>query len=117
MEQMGAVSYVERILVNEVENRQHVYLYLEGDCWCAYERSAYYLAQLNLPIQLQREVIKDGYDVILLKASVPVNCLDISQGGNMTLKRFGETDVEFKLLSDIYGFSEWKASQLNTFSA
>lgn len=117
MEQMGAVSIVEKILVNEVENKQHVYLYLEGDNWCAYERSAYYLAQLNLPIQLQCEIVRDGYDVILLKACVPMNFLDMSKDSNMTLKRFGETDVEFKLLSDIYGFPEWKMSQLNVLSA
>lgn len=33
---------VESILLNEVDNEKFVYLYLEGDNWCAYERSAYF---------------------------------------------------------------------------
>ena len=33
---------VESILLNEVDNEKFVYLYLEGDNWCAYDRSAYF---------------------------------------------------------------------------
>ena len=38
---MKQASDVESILLNEVDNKKYVYLYLEGDTWCAYERSAY----------------------------------------------------------------------------
>lgn len=41
MEQASDV--VELVLPHEVDNPNNVYLYLEGDAWCAYERSAYYL--------------------------------------------------------------------------
>ena len=40
MEQASDV--VELVLPHEVDNPNNVYLYLEGDAWCAYERSAYY---------------------------------------------------------------------------
>ena len=45
MEQASDV--VELVLPHEVDNPNSVYLYLEGDAWCAYERSAYYLTQME----------------------------------------------------------------------
>lgn len=65
---MERIADVEKVLMNEIDNLHGVYLYLEGDSWCAYERSAYYLAKLNVPVILQKEVIREGYDVVLLKA-------------------------------------------------
>lgn len=44
---MERIVDVEKVLMNEIDNLHGVYLYLEGDSWCAYERSAYYLAKLN----------------------------------------------------------------------
>ena len=44
---MERIADVEKVLMNEIDNQHGVYLYLEGDSWCAYERSAYYLACLN----------------------------------------------------------------------
>ena len=41
---MERIADVEKVLMNEIDNQHGVYLYLEGDSWCAYERSAYYLA-------------------------------------------------------------------------
>ncbi len=64
---MERIADVEKVLMNEIDNLHGVYLYLEGDSWCAYERSAYYLAKLNVPVILQKEVIREGYDVVLLK--------------------------------------------------
>ena len=110
------VSYVEKILINEVGNRESIYLYLEEGHWCAYESSAYYLIQLNAPVQLKKEIIRDGFDVILLKATVPHTYMN-SSVTTMHLKSFGETDAEFKLSGSIEGFSEWKMSQLKSFSA
>ena len=46
MEQASDV--VELVLPHEVDNPNSVYLYLEGDAWCAYERSAYYLTQMEI---------------------------------------------------------------------
>ena len=50
MEQASDV--VELVLPHEVDNPNNVYLYLEGDAWCAYERSAYYLTQMEVPVVL-----------------------------------------------------------------
>lgn len=50
MEQASDV--VELVLPHEVDNPNSVYLYLEGDAWCAYERSAYYLTQMEVPVVL-----------------------------------------------------------------
>ena len=44
---MERIVDVEKVLMNEIDNLHGVYLYLEGDSWCAYERSAYYLAKLK----------------------------------------------------------------------
>ena len=70
---MERIVDVEKVLMNEIDNLHGVYLYLEGDSWCAYERSAYYLAKLNVPVILQKEVIREGYDVVLLKALFAVD--------------------------------------------
>ena len=61
MEQASDV--VELVLPHEVDNPNNVYLYLEGDAWCAYERSAYYLTQMEVSVVLKKEVIHDDYDV------------------------------------------------------
>nr|WP_293739039.1 hypothetical protein [uncultured Parabacteroides sp.] len=47
---MERIADVEKVLINEIDNQNGVYLYLEGNSWCAYERSAYYLARLNVPV-------------------------------------------------------------------
>ena len=78
---MERIADVEKVLMNEIDNLHGVYLYLEGDSWCAYERSAYYLAKLNVPVILQKEVIREGYDVVLLKALFAVDdmCLPLEK--------------------------------------
>ena len=54
MEQASDV--VELVLPHEVDNPNNVYLYLEGDAWCAYERSAYYLTQMEVPVVLKKDL-------------------------------------------------------------
>ena len=73
---MKQASDVESILLNEVDNEKYVYLYLEGDTWCAYERSAYYLA-MEFPVVLDKEIVHDGYEVILMKASFNVDKMQL----------------------------------------
>ena len=89
---MERIADVEKVLMNEIDNLHGVYLYLEGDSWCAYERSAYYLAKLNVPVILQKEVIREGYDVVLLKAlfiwilfGVNIRLLKLMQGNMLFL--------------------------------
>ena len=110
---MERIVDVEKVLMNEIDNLHGVYLYLEGDSWCAYERSAYYLAKLNVPVILQKEVIREGYDVVLLKALFAVDDMCLPLAPKMELKRVADD----KLYDDIDGFPEWKASQLNKLPA
>ena len=84
---MERIADVEKVLMNEIDNLHGVYLYLEGDSWCAYERSAYYLAKLNVPVILQKEVIREGYDVVLLKALFAVDDMCLPLAPKMELKR------------------------------
>lgn len=91
--------------------------YLEGDSWCAYERSAYYLAKLNVPVILQKEVIREGYDVVLLKALFAVDDMCLPLAPKMELKRVADDKLQFHMYDDIDGFPEWKASQLNKLPA
>ena len=107
---MERIADVEKVLMNEIDNLHGVYLYLEGDSWCAYERSAYYLAKLNVPVILQKEVIREGYDVVLLKALFAL-------APKMELKRVADDKLQFHMYDDIDGFPEWKASQLNKLPA
>ena len=114
---MERIVDVEKVLMNEIDNLHGVYLYLEGDSWCAYERSAYYLAKLNVPVILQKEVIREGYDVVLLKALFAVDDMCLPLAPKMELKTVADDKLQFHMYDDIDGFPEWKASQLNKLPA
>ena len=108
---MERIVDVEKVLMNEIDNLHGVYLYLEG------ERSAYYLAKLNVPVILQKEVIREGYDVVLLKALFAVDDMCLPLAPKMELKRVADDKLQFHMYDDIDGFPEWKASQLNKLPA
>lgn len=109
---MKQASDVESILLNEVDNEKYVYLYLEGDNWCAYERSAYYLAK-EFPVVLNKEIVHDGYEVILMKASFDASQMQLPLFRSAVLKRVGDEQVLFQIPHAVEGFVEWKAEQLN----
>ena len=109
---MKQASDVESILLNEVDNEKYVYLYLEGDTWCAYERSAYYLA-MEFPVVLDKEIVHDGYEVILMKASFNIDKMRLPLFCSAVLKRVGDDQVLFQIPGRIDGFVEWKAEQLD----
>lgn len=109
---MKQVSDVESILFNEVDNEKYVYLYLEGDTWCAYERSAYYLA-MEFPVVLNKEIVHDGYEVILMKASFDINKMKLPLFSSAVLRTVADDRVLFQISRTIDGFVEWKAEQLN----
>jgi len=113
---MKVSSDVEMVLMNEIDNRDGVYLYLQGNKWCAYERSAYYLASLNVPVKLEKEVCKP-YDIVLLKALFNVDDMCLPLAPNTVLKRVADDSLQFKIGNAIEGFPEWKASQLSKMSA
>lgn len=114
---MECIFDVSTILVNEVDNCQDVYLYLEDNAWCAYERSAYYLAQLNVPVTLVKTVIGGGYDVILMKAYFNVDDMCLPLAPKTELKKVADDKLQFRVENNIEGFIEWKASLLNKLSA
>lgn len=113
---MKVASGVEKVLMNEIDNRDGVYLYLEGNAWCAYERSAYYLSSLNVPIKLEKEVCKQ-YDTVLLKALFNVENMCLPLASNMVLRRVGDDSLQFQIDNVIDGFSEWKTLQLGKMPA
>lgn len=116
-EKQKKASVVEIVLSKEVNNPDSVYLYLEGDAWCAYERSAYYLAEIQAPVKLEREVVGDGYDVVLLKAFFRVDDLRLPLSSSTFLKLVADDKLLFQLKERIDGFPEWKARQLRYLSA
>lgn len=103
---------VEEILLNEVDNEKYVYLYLEGDNWCAYERSAYYLAK-EFPVVLNKEIVHGGYEVILMKASFNIDKMQLPLFRSAVLKRVGDDQLLFQIPHTIDGFVEWKAELLD----
>lgn len=115
---MEQTSDVVKVLIHEIDNRNGVYLYLEGDAWCAYERSAYYLASLNVPVILKKEIVRDGYDVILLKAFFAVDDMCLPLAPRVVLRSVADDNLMFQLKDRMDdGFSEWKATQLNKLPA
>ena len=113
---MEHAAQVENVLVNEIDNRNGVHLYLEGNKWCAYERSAYYLAQLKVPVVIKKEIVREGYDVILLKAFFEVDDMCLPLAPKTVLKQVAD-DKLFQINDNIDGFPEWKAWQLNKLPA
>lgn len=109
---MKQVLNVESILLNEVDNEKYVYLYLEGDNWCAYERSAYYLAK-EFPVVLNKEIVHGGYEVILMKASFNIDKMRLPLFRSAVLKRVGDDQLLFQIPHTIDGFVEWKAELLD----
>lgn len=114
---MNTVSLVEHVLMNEVDNSNTVYLYLEGNEWCAYERSAYYLSFLKAPVRLKKEVVRDGYDVVLMKAVFRVDDMCLPLAPQTVLKRVADDKLLFQVNGSIDGFFEWKQSQLTRLPA
>lgn len=110
---MVKISDVETILLNEVDNNQNVYLYLEGDNWCAYERSAYYLSTMNLPVDLVKEIIYDGYDVILIKALFNTKAMRLPLSHFANLRSVADESLLFQMDTSIEGFIEWKGEKLS----
>lgn len=115
MEQASDV--VELVLPHEVDNPNSVYLYLEGDAWCAYERSAYYLTQMEIPVVLKKEVIRSDYDVVLLKAFFAVNDMYLPLSPTAVLKLVADDKLQFQIRDRVEGFSEWKENELKKLSA
>ena len=109
---MERIADVEKVLMNEIDNLHGVYLYLEGDSWCAYERSAYYLAK-EFPVVLNKEIVHDGYEVILMKASFNIDKMRLPLFRSAVLKRVGDDQVLFQIPGRVDGFVEWKAEQLD----
>lgn len=116
MEQVSDV--VEKVLVNEIDNPDNVYLYLEGDAWCAYERSAYYLSKMQAPVKLEKEIIRAGYDVILLKALFLVNDMYLPLSSTAVLKLVADDRLQFQIRDRVMDdFPEWKENVLKKLSA
>src|SRR5574344_1733750 len=106
-------SEIADVLIREVNNKNALYLYLEGNKWCAYERSAYYLSKLKAPVNIKREIVHDGYDVVLLKAFFDVNEMQLPLAPKTVLKKVADNKLLFTVDDKIDGFTEWKASQLS----
>ncbi len=104
---------IEHVLFHEIDNTNQIIMYLEGDDWCAYERSAYHLATQKPSVNIYREVVGDGYDVVLVKASFTMDELsDILSG--LTLKLVADGRLQFVLEEKVNGFPEWKKELLTT---
>lgn len=115
---MERIANIEHVLLNEVDNPNSVFLYLEGDVWCAYERSAYYLTVIKASAILEKEVIGDnGYDVVLLKASFGMDEMTFPLSPGVILKSVADDKLQFRMMKPVDGFNEWKEKELKRLSA
>lgn len=106
----------ESVLLKEADNPNNVYLYLDGDFWCAYEKSAYYLSVIKSVI-LEKEVFDNSSEVVLLKAQFNKDdmCLPLSPG--VVLRLVSDDTLQFSFEKELEGFNEWKQQQLDKLSA
>lgn len=104
------MEHMINVLQQEVDNTNQMILYQEGDEWCAYEHSAYYLAEKVSSVILKKEILGDGYDVILVKAQVKDPLSPLVPG--VTLKWVADDKLQFIFDGDIDGFPEWKEKQI-----
>ncbi len=115
---MVPVAEMVNILEKEMNNRNEIHLYLDGSYWLAYERSAYNLARLHVPVVMEREVIREGIDVILLKASFGINELHPFLTPSVELKLLSDNSIQFVIYTKSEeDFSQWKADQLSKLPA
>ncbi|WP_106831525.1 hypothetical protein [Parabacteroides pacaensis] len=105
---MEPIDAFKHILLQEKENEDKLYLYLEGDEWCAYERSAYYLATLKNSVKVVKEILQDGYDVILTKARFGMDELSLPLAPFTSLESVADDKLAFRLDHAIAGFGSWK---------
>ena len=109
---MKRASDVELILLNEVENNRYVHLYLEGNTWCAYERSA------NFPVCMDIEIVHDdGCEVILMKASFNIDQMRLPLCRSTVLRTVADDRLLFQIDKPIVGFVEWKGGQVSRMPA
>ena len=113
---MKQVIDIDSIYFNEVDNDKYVYLYLEDDCWCAYERSAYYLAAKDFPVTLTKEVVYDGCEIIM-KAFFSVDHMRLPLIPSAVLITVADDRLLFRLDTTIDGFAKWKKEQLGRMPA
>ncbi len=104
-----------KVLQQEVDNTNRMILYQEGDSWYAYEHSAYFLASKLSSVIVKKEILAEGYDVILVKAKVEDPLSPLSTG--FTLKWAADDTLQFAIDEPITGFPEWKENQLKKFQA
>lgn len=105
---------IESVLFNEIDNANQVIMYLEDDIWCAYERSAFYLACLKPSIAITKEVVAEGYDVILIKAQFPMDELVLPLSPGLSLKWVADGKLQFHMEETVdKDFPQWKTDQLN----
>lgn len=111
---MSSSTDIVQVLSREVDNTNILHMYLEGDSWCAYERSAFYLIHLHLhlPLTVEKEVLKEGYDLVLLKAKFKVTDMMLPLAPTVCLKEIADDSVTFLLRNPEAGFPEWKKEQL-----
>lgn len=110
---MKQVTDIDSIYFNEVDNDKYVYLYLEDDCWCAYERSAFYLVAKDFPVTLTREVVYDGCEEIM-KASFNVDHMRLPLIPCAVLITVADDRLLFQLDKTIDGFAKWKQAQIDS---
>ena len=66
---------------------------------------------------IKKEIVRDGYDVILLKAFFEVDDMRLPLAPKTILKQVADDKLLFQLNDQIDGFPEWKACQLNKLPA
>lgn len=104
-----------KILSREVDNPDHIYLYLENEDWYAYEHSACRLKQVVEECCIQ-QVISLTYQVVLVRARISGQRLEDELGDFLTtspgvLVCDTHIEIPFRWQSRVV-FDRWKQTEL-----
>lgn len=104
-----------KILSREVDNPDHIYLYLENEDWYAYEHSACRLKQVVGECCIE-QVISLAYQVVLVRARISGQRLEDELGDFLTTSpgvQVYDTHIEipFRWQSRVV-FDLWKQTEL-----
>lgn len=117
---MNPQPTVENAILTEMDNQNGIYLYLENNNWCAYERSAYYLAAMSLPVELRKEIVK-GIDLIVLKAYFKIETvferLTLKPSKFVQLEQLADNLIKYQINISLNGFGDWRKQTLGSISA
>lgn len=102
------MANIDNILSREVDNKNVIYLYSCGECWRAYEHSAYHFTAIFQMGDIEQ---KDGF--ICMKISNQFEFLDSQVICSLNIISVSDDEVRIDCGATFNGFEQWKKQLIN----